>query len=407
MRNLPADDVAELQHHGLRHDQTARQPEVSEHFLSIHLQTRADDHKSGQHVAGRHAGPLSGLSHHQRIRPVALVFRLRGLEREWNDRTHPSGVGDDVLTQERVPLVWHRRAADRPRRDRLLDLAELRLRQREDLAADLAAGGGEQPQQADVLGQMIADAPDGPHHRSQPQARRETGLDGGTSGSHRRERPGGPAEHRDEDPLFDRPQPFGVANHLVDPPRDLEPEGGRHRVLAMGSGRHGHVMGALGEIRHRGERLPDQPEKRAVRPAEREHIPRLHDVLRRRTPVHPTARLGACDPGQLPHQGHDHVGGAPHSLRHPGLVEQLQVRRLGDRPCGRLRNHSLLRLGERQRRFDIQPGLPSGAQLVQVANTRIRNATRSGIAVLHSATPRMCRFRAGRGPAVPRGTQPC
>ena len=73
-------------------------------------------------------------------------------------RAHFGRGGDDVLAQFRIAFLRHGGAADGAGRHRFLDLAELGLHQRVDLAADLAAGRRQQAEQADVLRQMVADA---------------------------------------------------------------------------------------------------------------------------------------------------------------------------------------------------------------------------------------------------------
>ena len=57
-----------------------------------------------------------------------------------------------------------------------------------------------------------------------------------------------------------------MAQQLVDPDGDLEAEGRRHGVLAVGAAGHRQVGGALGELGHRGQHLADLAQEDARAP---------------------------------------------------------------------------------------------------------------------------------------------
>ena len=81
----------------------------------------------------------------------------------------------------------------------------------------------------------------------------------------RGERAGAAAEHRHEQPWPRLLQPLDVPQQLIDPDRNLVPEGGWHGVLSMRAACDRHLSATLREISHRTERLADKTQKDAVR----------------------------------------------------------------------------------------------------------------------------------------------
>ena len=199
VRVLAADRGAELEHHRLGHDQPAAQLEVLPHALPGRPEAAHDLAEPRQHVAGGDAGALLGGVHHQAGRAVGLVLGQHRLERQRHLAAHLGGRRDDVLAELGVALLRHGRAADRAGRHRLLDLAELGLHQRVDLAADLAAGRGQQAEQADVLGEMVElSARDGTRHRAEAEMAGDARLHRRPLLAERREGAGAAAQHGDE-----------------------------------------------------------------------------------------------------------------------------------------------------------------------------------------------------------------
>ena len=271
----------------------------------------------------------------------------------------------------------HRRAADRAGRHRLLDFAVFGLHQGVDLARDLAAGRGQEPEQADVLGQVIADRACGYSHRQHAEGFGDAGLHRRALRAERGKGARTTAEHRHEQARGGLLQPLHMADHLVDPHRRLVSESRRQGVLTMRAPGDRHFGAAFGEIGHRGEGLSDQTQEDAVGPAQHQQIAGLRDVLRRCPPMHPPAVRVADDPAELPDQWHDGVAGAREPLVDPRPVEQFEPSRARDRfGSGPWDDAELaLRLGKR--RLHVEPGLPPVFLAVEFAYARVRNASRS------------------------------
>ena len=133
-----------------------------------------------------------------------------------------------------------------------LDLAELGLHQRVDLAPDLATGGGEQTEDADVFRQMIADGARWHGHGAEAQQPADRLLHRWALLAERGIGAGAAAQHGDEQARGRLAQALDMTQQLVDPDRDLVAEGGGHRVLAMRAAGHRHVRRPFRQIGHGG-----------------------------------------------------------------------------------------------------------------------------------------------------------
>ncbi len=178
--------------------------------------------------------------------------------------------------------------------------------------------------------------------------------------------------------------------NLVDPDRDLEAEGRGHGVLAVGARRHHHVGRALGEVGHRSQRLQDELNEDPVRLPQHQEVAGLHDVLRRRAPMHPAAGWLAADARQFPHQRHDGVTGALVRFVDAGAIHQAQLR-AGSDPLGAILRHDAeIGLRPRQRRLDVEPCLPAVLEGVECANSGIRQPCAFWRFLVHPGVPRLC-----------------
>ena len=373
VRVLAADGLAEVQHDRLGHDQPAAEIEVLPHTLGVEAQPAQHLDEPAEHVAGRDAGARLGGIHHDAGGAVGLVLGLHRLQRDGHAGAHFGGRGDDVLAQFRVALLRHRRAADRAGRHRLLDLAELGLHQRVDLAADLGAGRGEHAEEADVLGEVVAERAGRDRHRRHAEMPAHAGLHRRSLLPERGEGARAAAEHRDKDAGRRLPEALDMADHFVDPDRRLVAEGCGHGVLAVRAAGDRHVGAALGEIGRREQRIGDQFQENVMRLAQDQQVAGLRDVLRRCAPMHPAAMRLADDPRQLPHQRHDRMAGAGETLIDALAVEAAELCGAGDRLGGFLGDDAELGLGTGQRDLDIEPGLPAVLLLVEGADAGIGN----------------------------------
>ena len=239
-------------------------------------------------------------------------------------------IGHHILREMRVPLLRHGGAPDGAGADRFLDLAEFLLHLGVDLMPDLPAGSGQHGQQHDLLGQMVHDATGRHRHGRHVEMGRHASLylesllaEGGDG-------PGGPAEQCLENSRFRLMQTLDMARELVDPDRDLQPIGRRHRVLAVGASRQGHVLGAFGEIGHRLQDRRNLTQEDPVRLSQQQQVARLGDVLRGRAPMNIVPGIPVTDLGELPDQRHQRMRGAAKAFHQTIAVDQGQVAFSGD-----------------------------------------------------------------------------
>ena len=95
------------------------------------------------------------------------------------------------------------------------------------------------------------------------------------------------------------------------------------------------------------------------------------------------AGIALAEPRQFPDQRHQLMRGATKALGQAFAIEEGKVA-LGDDFHRRLgRDHAQLRLGSRQRRLDVEPGLPAGVLLEECPDSGVRDPERGRIALLH------------------------
>ena len=135
--------------------------------------------------------------------------------------------------------------------------------------------------------------------------------------------------------------------------RQLEAEGGRHRVLPVGAPGQQHVLGALGEVGEGGQDRRELAQEDLVGPADLEELAGLGDVLGGGAPVHVAARVALAGPIELPHQRHERMPGAGQTLAHRAEIQEGQVRLADDLSGRRLRDDPELGLGPGQGSLDI------------------------------------------------------
>ena len=224
--------------------------------------------------------------------------------------------GDDVLAQLGVALLRHRRAADRAGRHRLLDLAELGLHQRVDLARrscrrSRPAGRGGRCSRRDGR-RSCATAP---RIGSMPRCRPIAGL-------HRRARARRARQRCRRRRRASRQRcaaPPGASARHGGSARRSTPRACSRRSPAP---RAGHACARRSACRRRARRdrpsptsaSPISSRKMPVRLAQHQQVAGLGDVLRRRAPMHPAAMRLADDAAQFPDQRHDRVAGARETL---------------------------------------------------------------------------------------------
>jgi len=193
-------------------------------------------------------------------------------------------------------FLRHGRRADGAWRHRLLHLAKFGFHERVDLATDLATRRCQHGEQADVLGEVVAQRPRWYGHGAEAQVLAAAGLHGRPLPAERGEGACAASEHGDEQAGCGLFQPLDVAQNLIDPGGNLVAEGRRHRVLAMRTTRQRHLGSALGQHRHGTKDLAELPEEGVVRLAQDQEIAGLGDVLCGGPPMHPAAVGLASDP---------------------------------------------------------------------------------------------------------------
>jgi hypothetical protein len=207
---------------------------------------------------------------------------------------------------------------------------ELGLHQSVDLAPDLAAGRGEQAQQADVLRQMVAKRTRRYRHGAEAQHASYSLLHGRSLLAQGGIGACGATQHGSEKPWRELVQTLDVAQQLIDPDRDLVAKGGGHRVLAMGAPGDRHLRGPLGKIRHGRQHFTDLSQEDRVGLAQHQQVAGLGDVLRRGAPMNPAAVRLAHDAAEFPDQRDEGVAGALEALVDARPVHQLELRFRGD-----------------------------------------------------------------------------
>ena len=147
-----------------------------------------------------------------------------------------------------------------------------------------------------------------------------------------------------------------------------------HGVLAVGAARKGGIGPGFRERGHRVERAADLAEQHAVDPAQQQQVARLHDVLRRRAPMHVFAGIALAQFRELPDERHQLMRRAPEPFRQAVAVDELELRLGRNLFRRRLRDHAEVGFRESQRRLHIEPGLPPRLDMEERADARIGNA---------------------------------
>ena len=237
-------------------------------------------------------------------------------ERQRHDRAHLRGGGDDVLAELRIALLRHGGAADGAGRHGLFHFAELGFHERVDLAADLAAGRGEQAEQADVLGQMVADDARGNAHRRHAEVPgdRRPAPRAPARRARRRCRPRRPAWRR-----RGAAPPAGSARRGAAARRSTR----RPCSRTWPARRAGRACGAaIGMSAPRSARSAIAARiswicrrKMRVRLPQHQQVAGLRDVLRGRAPVHPAAVRLADDAARAPRRAARSCGRCARRLR--------------------------------------------------------------------------------------------
>ena len=222
-------------------------------------------------------------------------------------------------------------------------------------------------------------------HRAEPEQLADPRLQRRAVAIERGGRASAAAEHRDEEPRLDLPQPLHVAAQLVDPHGDLRAERRRHRVLSVRAAGDRVVLRALGESGERLEQPADLREHDAVGLADLQEVARLGDVLRRRAPVGVAAGIALAEPVELPHQRDQAVPRDAQALGHAVEVEQLEPRPALDLRRGRLGNHADLGLGPGERDLDVEPRLPARLAREEIADAGVADTQRGRSVFGHRA----------------------
>ena len=195
---------------------------------------------------------------------------------------------DDLLGADRIALVRHRRRALLSLAERLLDLADFGLLQPAHFERELLQRGAGDRDRREQLGVTIA-----LNHLRGDRRRLETEAPADVLFDRRRqvpERPHGSRQLADADHRARAADPVDVAADLGIPQRQLEPEGHRLRVHAMGA--PDHRRAAVLE-RALADRLRQAVEIRQQHVARFAHLQRLggvDDVRRGETEVQPARR---------------------------------------------------------------------------------------------------------------------
>ena len=111
---------------------------------------------AAQHEVGERGRVGRDHALDRRVRDVALVPQRHVLERRHGVAAQQARQARQVLAQDRVLLVRHRRGALLPLAERLLRLADLGALPVADLDRELLDGGAEQRQRVEELGVAIA-----------------------------------------------------------------------------------------------------------------------------------------------------------------------------------------------------------------------------------------------------------
>ena len=357
MRVLLSEPLAEREHERLGADLVGDRLRVPPHALGVDLQARDDvrgDRQRREAVVGdvRHAGPLDA----ERPR-VALVLPGHPGERDRRLRRRELRHHDHLLAPLRVPLVRHRARADDPVLPGLLDLADLGPRERADLVRDPSHRPGDRGQRGDVLDDPVARDVPAHRRRAEPEPGGEALEELRRAVAEAGHRPGAAEELRDEHALAHLLQAVRVAQHLVEPARDLGPERDRQRGARVRAADRDDLRAAIGE---RGEHA-DEALEVGLEPVEDvahlEHLARVLDVLRRRAVVDVLAAPLRADRLEPAEQADERVPRLDDLGAHRLEVDVLDARRGHDagRRLGRDQPELALRL--RERSLDVEPAL--------------------------------------------------
>ena len=245
------------QERAAREHQAVGRLEVSQHPLGIDGEPLDEPAGAVEHVVERDRGVGQHHPLGRRVRDVALVPQRDVLETDVGVRAQHPGEPADALAHDRVALVRHRRAALLPGRERLERLAHLGALQvpdleREPLERRARAGHRREQRRVPVAGHDL-----GGDVLAVETERGERGRLHARIGV--RVRPDGARELPDPHAVEGRLQADTLAAHLGHPPEQLQAEGGRLGVDAVGAADDGRVpelLGADGRGRLDGIALP-------------------------------------------------------------------------------------------------------------------------------------------------------
>ena len=229
---------------------------------------------------------------------------------------------------------------------------------------------------------MVGGRAGGHGHRAHIQFSRHLLLDVQADGAERAERSSAAAEHRHEHPVLATPEPLDVPDEFVYPDRRLQAERGRDGVLPVRASGHGVVLGSLRQFGEEGQDARQLGQVYAVRLSQLDELAGLGDVLRRGAPVDVSARVAVANPVKLPYQRDEAVAGSRQTLADSLAVHVLQATLADYLLSGVRRNDSEFRFGDRERRFDVQPGLQPLVFREQVSDARVFHSERGGF-LLH------------------------
>ena len=349
-RNAP---LRELEQHGSREHDAARQLEVLLHAIDIHDEALHDAREPPQHVIERDEAVRKNHALDRRVRDVALVPERDVLERRVRVAPQQPREAGNLLAADGIALVRHRRRALLPLAERLLHLADFGFLQPAHFERELLerrAGDGNRRHQ---LGVTIA-LNDLRRHRRRLQS--ELPADGRFDGRIEvRERADGARDFPDRDDGPRALQPLEVALQLGVPERQLQAERHRLGVHAVRASHHRRAAMLFGPRAHGVEQTFDVLDEQVGRLAHLNGLRGVDDVGRRQPEVQPARRR----PDVLGNRGRkrdDVVLSGFFDGRDAGDVE---LRFLSNVARGIVRNDSSLghRLGSRN--FNLQPGLES------------------------------------------------
>ena len=135
-------------------------------------------------------------------------------------------------------------------------------------------------------------------------------------------------------------------------------------MLPVRAAGHRHFGAALGQVGHRRKGLADQSKENLMRPTQQQQITGLRNVLRRSTPMHPTAVRIADHTRKFPDQRHKSVAGARQAFVDARAIQEFKAPGTCDGVGRRGGNDRQLCLRLGQSHLDVEPGLPTALQTV-------------------------------------------